>query len=567
VGGVIQHRFAGPKEIIRLSQLQSLRVESSSRLSRGSGWLREPRRVPSSIADPGRKGMASVRSPKYDLRWPTRSLEALALITFVSLFYFVPDGATPLVLIANLVTFYTLFLRAIAVHDRILPWLPSYFSVEVLFFVFSYLIFYYPYQLFVVGATDLGVSRYVSNSFVDGSNKAITLTTVGMLAFTIGYRALGEATRDVGADSGPSKMGHNNHQGAQSHYFHAMATASGLLLLALVALYLLAGWRSAGEGRYTGTTTNSLGTEGLFLAILMLCMIVAALWVHAKAAEFRTPPMLAVGLVVAIAWTGRLLLLGDRSSLLLFGLVLVGGYFTFVRRSSLLILAIVLGIWMFLYNIIEALRSIPNWYNTGNFWTLLENSRYYQDSSRESSFNITTMTVRAAVQAVPDTHDFMYGVFKLIQFSSAIPFSGKLYLPYLNPEHTSSAEMLGDIMIGGHASWNPGTNVISDSYIDFGVPGVVVILFAIGLFANAIRNYVARDPYDAHRLVMYLLTMASFAELPRYAIDLPVRLLVWAFILSILIGAMTERLRSRDPAPPIAGKIPERPSLAGRQRS
>jgi hypothetical protein len=508
--------------------------------------------------------MAKANLPTSDLRWLGRSVEGLALATFVVLFFIVPDGAAPWVLAANLVTFYLLFLRAIAVRDRILPWLPNYLSIEVLFLAFSYLIFYYQYQLFLLGRTNLSESVYVSNSFPDGSNKAITLATVGMLAFTIGYRVLGQATRDVGADGDQSRSGRNEHKNTPPQYFRAMATASSALLLALVALYLLAGWRSANEGRYTRTTTEGLGLEGTFMLILMFCMIVAALWIYAMAAELRRPPMLAVGLAVAIAWSVRLLVLGNRNSFLLVALVLVGGYFTFVRRAPLWLVVVAFGIWMFGSRIIEGVRATPNWYDSGNFWDLLYNSPAYQASSSESSFNITTVGLRATVQVVPDTYDFMYGVFKLVQFAAIVPFSGKLHLPYLHLAYTNSQEMLRDVVIGTWSTWDPGTNVISDSYIDFGVPGVVVVLFAIGLSAKAIRNYVARDPYDAHRVVMYLLTMALFAELPRYTTDVSVRLLAWALIFSMLTRAVIRRFRSQAPAPPIAGKVHDRPNFARR---
>ena len=490
--------------------------------------------------------MATVRPSTADAGWLARSLELSALITFVALFFLVPDGATPWVLIANLVTFYTLILRALAVPDRILPWLPNYLSIEVLFFAFSYLIFYYQYQLFLFGATDLRASVYVSNSFVDGSNKAITLTTVGMLAFTIGYRALGTATRDVGSAGDPSSR--DEHAAAATQYFRAMATASSTMLLALIALYVLAGWRSAGEGRYTGTISEGVGVEGVAVAIVMFCMIVAALWVYARAAQVRTPPLLALGLVVAFSWTGRLLVLGDRNAFLLFALVVAGGYFTFVHRASRVLLAVALGIWMFVYRSIEVLRFTPNWYRSANIWELIQNSPYSRQTSGESSFNVTTIGLRATVEKFPEIYDFTYGVLKLIQFSTIIPFSGKVYLPYLNPEYTSSAVMLGDIMLPAAAKYEPGTNVISDSYIDFGVPGVVVLLFGIGLFAKAVRNYVARDPNDAHRVVMYLLTMALLAELPRYAIEIPARTLAWALIFSTVIGLFAGRFRPQSSA-------------------
>jgi hypothetical protein len=216
---------------------------------------------------------------------------------------------------------------------------------------------------------------------------------------------------------------------------------------------------------------------------------------------------------------------------------------------------------MFVYRSIEVLRFTPNWYRSGNIWALIQNSPYSQQTSGESSLNITTIGVRATVEKFPYVYDFTHGVLKLIQLSTIVPFSGKIYLPYLNPDYTSSAVILGDIMLPTAAKYEPGTNVISDSYIDFGVLGVVVILFGIGFFAKAIRNYVARDPNDAHRVVMYLLTMALLAELPRYAIEVPARTLAWALIFSAIVGAVAGRFGSHAATSPVASKIHERPAV------
>jgi hypothetical protein len=218
---------------------------------------------------------------------------------------------------------------------------------------------------------------------------------------------------------------------------------------------------------------------------------------------------------------------------------------------------------MFVYNIIEVLRFVPDWYRSGNIWELVRSSPYYDETSNENSFNIATIAVRATVETVPDNYDFMYGVLKFIQFSTIIPFSGSVYLPYLDPDYTSSAVLLGDIMLPAQAIYEPGTNAVSDAYIDFGMPGVVVLLFAVGLFAKAIRNYVARDPHDAHRVVMYLLTMGLFAELPRYAIEMPIRTLAWALLFSTLIGVATGRFSFRSPLTRTSSEQGQRPSRIG----
>ena len=99
------------------------------------------------------------------------------------------------------------------------------------------------------------------------------------------------------------------------------------------------------------------------------------------------------------------------------------------------------------------------------------------------------------MEVVSDAYDFMHGFFKLGQFSAIIPFSAQAFTFRTSIRRTRVIRRCcATSWPGPWATWDPGTNVISDPYIDFGVPGVVVILFAIGLFAKAIRNYVARDP-------------------------------------------------------------------------
>ncbi|MCV7212055.1 O-antigen polysaccharide polymerase Wzy [Mycolicibacterium canariasense] len=491
----------------------------------------------------GDAGQAQDPAPRPALDWLFRSLEIVALAGFVVLFYLVPDGASTWVLIVNLVAFYLIFLRALLIPDRILPWLPSHITIEVLFLGFSYLIFYYQYQLAVFGAGNLGRSVYIANTFADGSNKAITLSTIGMLAFTFGYRVIRPTSSTTRADTTRAPVDRTN-----DPYFRGMTTSSSALLSGLVAVYLLADWRSAGEGRYTGTTSEGVGVEGIAIAIMMFCMIVAALWVYARSRHIRTPLSLTFGLFVAFAWTMRLLIFGDRGAFMLFALVLAGGYFTFVRRASRVLLAAALAMWLFIFRSMEVLRLTPDWYRSGNIWELVFNSPYAKQTAGESSFNVTTIGLRATVEVFPDLQNYTHGVLKLMQILTIVPFSGGFYLPYLDPEYTSSATMLGDLILPTTADYEPGTNIISDSYIDFGVAGVLLILFVVGWFAKMMRNSVARDPGDPHRVVMYLLTMALLAELPRYAIEVPLRTLAWAFTFSVVVGSLTHRFDKLHPA-------------------
>ncbi len=499
-----------------------------------------------------------VNSPKSGVNWVARAFEVLALVFFVVLFFLIPDGVTTWVLVANLAAYYLLLLRAVTAKDRIVAWLPNLVSGEVLFFLFSYLIFYYQYQLFLLGMADLSETSFALEPFVDGTNKAITLSTVSMLAFTLGYRAVTTVTQEVGPITSSSGNAGQFKGGNNERYFYAMTSASTSLLVVIAGFYSLAGLRSAEEGRYSQTTTEAFAQDGVYMLATMFSMIVGALWVYAKATKLRMPPMLIVGIFVAIAWNLRLIVAGDRSSVLFFVLALAGGYYTFVRRATLPMLFAAFGTSLVLYKLVEVVRVTPDWYRSGSIWDLLD------DGGRDSSFNITTITLRATVETVPNLYDFAYGYFKLVSFSALIPFSGTFFVQRDGAAWVSSSEMLTGIMIGSHANWNTGTNLISDVYMDFGVPGVVAILFCIGLLAKWVRNYVAYDPRDAHRVIMYLLSLALLAESPILEIGVAVRFLGWAFALSLIVMLFTRRPPQNTARSSFIGESRDRPNQAGR---
>jgi oligosaccharide repeat unit polymerase len=177
---------------------------------------------------------------------------------------------------------------------------------------------------------------------------------------------------------------------------------------------------------------------------------------------------------------------------------------------------------------------------------VLEAPARFSFADYDTSFNITTVGVRAALAGVPENIDFGYGVFKLIGFAGVLPFIRGLVIP-ADATYTSSSDVLNAI-IHPTASWSVGSNVIADAYIDFGVLGVPVLLFALGLFVAWMQNAVVKLPNSTWRGVMYLMTLALVAEAPRYALTFAVRPLAWVlmfFAVMWLLSPAMERRRER----------------------
>lgn len=440
---------------------------------------------------------------------------AFLVILLLAAFFTVQPGADPYIIWPCLIIFYSYGVSALRRPFYAIKGIKSYFSLEVLFLTFCFLIYFQPYQMYALGIFNLYNQTSFRDAFFDFSNQAVIYSTLGVVAFCAGLgRQPAPPTND--ANETPLILRQNR----QLRHLNVISfCGSG----ALLTIYDLAGWRSAGEGRYTTGASGGAAAEGTALLITMFCMISIAFWIATKVRRERTQFVTLMGLAVAAYWAVRLLSVGDRNTFLLLAIVAAGGYASYVRRVGLpiIVLAIVGGLAG--YNAIEAIRL------SGSI-SIESLIQYFMEPAPEtdsvSSFNNTTVTARAALYAVPNLYDFGLGIFKFIGFAGIIPLVRGIVLPnYTGP--TTTSEILTNIMLGPNSSWGVGTNVISDLYMDFGIFGVPVGMYLLGRFARGVRRAAVQHPTSTRATVFYLLMLALFAETPRYAIDFPVRVLVW----------------------------------------
>lgn len=464
----------------------------------------------------------------------------LVLVLFV-VYVGAPETISPPIVWGCLLLQYGLLVAAVWRPITLYPGIPTFVTAEFLFLFFSYLIYYYPYQLHVLGIYEVTQSRYFpGHTFPDESNRAILLSSIAMLAFRAGLRALGR--RDRPSDH-PFKANQLDRLTAD-----AMALPVFALLVLLSMFYQIAGLRSAGEGRYGGTTFGGPLAEGVYLGITVLSMVAVALWVFPS--DLSRPGrsiFLWLSAALGCAWALRMLLAGDRNSFLLIAIVAVGGFFTFRLRAGRWAIAGLCAVALTLYLAVEQLRS-------GQISSLL--GFFYEEGPRRSfadadtSFNISTISLRAALASVPENYEYGYGLFKVIGFAGVLPFIRGFLIPS-DMEFTQSSDILGAILVGKSSSWGVGSNIIADIYIDFGVVGVPLLLFALGLGVAYVQNAVMNLPSSAWRATFYMLTLALVAEIPRYSLAFPVRPLVWAFFLFLAVSWLS---RSQDEVPLVAEK-------------
>ena len=112
-----------------------------------------------------------------------------AVMAFLLIMYFViNDGLSDFVVWPCLLIYYFLVVRSFLKPVEIVPGIPTYFTIETLFLISYFIVFYYPYQLALLGLLDSAASSYLVYTYVDQANAAVILSTIGALAFVSGIR-------------------------------------------------------------------------------------------------------------------------------------------------------------------------------------------------------------------------------------------------------------------------------------------------------------------------------------------------------------------------------------------
>nr|WP_268928488.1 O-antigen polysaccharide polymerase Wzy [Mycolicibacterium holsaticum] len=470
------------------------------------------------------------RSRRIRIPW----LEIWLILVLIVAYMAVPKGANAAIIWSCLLVQYVLLVASVWRPITIYRDIPTYFSAEFLFLFFAYLIFFYPYQLHVLGILDVSQSRYFpGNAFPEQSNHAIILSLVGTVAFRAGTNFVQSASHQ----SRPKK------RRLDSLTVEDLTFPVFALQLVLMVAYEFVGLKAAGEGRYSDAAVGGALADGIYLWITVLAMVTFALVAFPSTSiEPRSPIFLWLAVLLSTVWAVRILLAGDRNSFMLIAIVAAGGILTFRFRGGRMALALLCAFGLTLYTAIAQLRSER--VDSLLDFVLSGGPLSTAAGDRDTSFNITTITLRAALANVPENLDYGYGIYKLIGFAGVVPFIRGVLIP---PEmsYIQSSDVLTDILLGPSASWGVGSNVIVDVYLDFGLVGVPILLFALGLAMKYVQNSVARSPASLWRAVFYLVTMALVAETPRYSLAFPVRPLLWVLLLFGVVSLLSSTLDSR----------------------
>ncbi len=430
------------------------------------------------------------------------------------LFCIVPAGYSSLLIWFCLAIFYYYFYCSLKQPINIIDNISSFFKADCLFMMFFYIIYFLPYQTAELGINDISNNAFLRYTYLEHTNISILASTLGLISFNIGFNK----TIYIRQDS--------LQEGNYLFYLNLPKIITILFYLCFI-LYLVTGARAMFIGSYATSDVGSVTENGIFVLVNYFAAFILALSIIFYRLNI-IPKNLKVAFIFVGIWSVMLLIIGDRNMFFLLAILVCSGIATYIKQISLKQISVLIAGALFLYNIIEVSRTS----DVRGFAAIMESALEGGNEARidQGSFSITTVTSRAAFAIIPEKHDYYYGKFKLIGFAGVLPYSRGLFVAHSDP-YTTSSKVLKDEMIGPFAIWGVGSNIITDIYFDFGVVGILLLMFSLGYFAKYIYSHAKNNNNSVKWGVLNLLLLALYAELPRYSFDFPVRYIAWSFII------------------------------------
>ncbi|GIM54973.1 O-antigen polysaccharide polymerase Wzy [Capnocytophaga cynodegmi] len=215
-----------------------------------------------------------------------------------------------------------------------------------------------------------------------------------------------------------------------------------------------------------------------------------------------------------IIFTLATMISGERNILIFNSLFLFGilSYITKMRLTKIQ-LFLLLGISTFSITLIGAARRFRDEGTIIQKITLaLDNSqeeRNYSDSFLNSTRELASSgrTLNIAVDAIDlGVANYTYGLFTFQDIMLIIPSLKGSFINFFEiPSFlTSSPHYLTYINLGPYATWGVGSSCVADTYLDFGILGVLFIYFLYGLYTRKLELSI----YNNKIVSFFVLTVA-----------------------------------------------------------
>ena len=222
------------------------------------------------------------------------------LIILSFLFIFISPGANETLIWLCLLIFYVQFFISIRKPISIVTGIKTFIKIDTFFLLFFYLIYYFPYQLYVLGLKSL--DHYKLESYSEYTNKSIIMSTIGLLAFQLGF------------DYYKSKNQKKVFYLISKKYMGILFLIIFFFISLILILFFYTGGQTLFIGAYVGSTMGSVTYDAIFTLVTFFIILgilqSIGYYVILKKINF----LVFIISIISISWVLALLFVGDRNT-------------------------------------------------------------------------------------------------------------------------------------------------------------------------------------------------------------------------------------------------------------
>lgn len=435
------------------------------------------------------------------------------------------DGQSESLLGKSLLLSSVLFIIPFIIKDE--KRLSSYmFRPFIVFLMGYFIVFFQKYYDLYCGLASKDDSVFWNSNLIVYS---LLLSCLGLAAFLIGYYS--SAYRG-------KKTQNNAPRFFDMNMMRKLMVLATFLIIVFKAKDLISGNYSQEDlEKNAGGMSNysSIFFVVVYFALLSLsvynCCLLKNHSLKDFLGQFGYKSIICVLIYIALLTIG-----GSRSNVIIVLSSLVFAIF-YIRNIKIKLFYIIIGVAVFSYvlSFIGITRNLKG-------MSLSEKARAVESINleRKSIFSPTLEyagsleTFNASLDYVPSKHDFLYGSFHVRNLVSAIPFSSRVSRLFFDnrKQYHSSDFFITYIIQGEYYTYGNGTSLNADLYLNYGVIGIVVGLFILGMvFRKTENNVLLENTPTFNYIVLFLFMMGYALPYSRNGFLAPINYIMFTYIL------------------------------------
>jgi oligosaccharide repeat unit polymerase len=452
-----------------------------------------------------------------------RSNKSILLVLFVLLLvscglaFIAPAGLVRWYLWLSIVFAVSVFVLHIAYRYRF-PKPRNWFTVDILFSI-TFLIVHFWYSFsWLIGLAPSSIVIWRDEQVVC---YCAMMSVSGLIAFLIGFHML------------PERFCQSSNNPIISMNLLRRWKAAGfiLFLLGMIATVIYIGLfgKELFEGQYTGSARGGYLEKVLHIVmnlLLILGLVVLSISSIQLTGKYKIG-VLAKGL--GVAFMLFLLILGSRSIMAGYVLVLLAAYTEYRKPMSLKLIVIGMLFGFFMMSFTQIGRISPERTLKSFVETARANKEGISVDVGASELGHSVRCLHEAASITPSQYKHFKGALKISELLSIIPFANKLvHLTYPGSSTFLTWTIYGNLDSG------VGTTVVADLYLDFGYGGVVILMIILGLLCKYIQQK-SRGSGDMAWGVAYCSIVSVVTLMPRFTYLSLIRGVIWPLLMLLVL--------------------------------